>query len=91
MPKIAHMRRRETVPTNGAAIRRVRQLAGYGNRSFALRVGIHQSHLSRLENGHTQASPDVLRKIAKAAGVKVTDLMAPDFVNGTAPAAEDAA
>lgn len=67
---------RVSIPTNGLAIRRHRQLAGWNSTPFATHVGITVGYLSKLENGHCQASPGMLKRIADALGVKVRDLAA---------------
>lgn len=55
-----------SMQARGRTIRRKREACGYGLTAFALRIGISASHLSRIENGKANPSPDVLRRIALA-------------------------
>ena len=57
---VAHMQAR------GRTIRRKREASGYGLTAFARRVEISPSHLSRIERGKANPSPDVLKRIAVA-------------------------
>ncbi len=66
---------RVSIPTDGAAIRHHRQMAGWNSTPFAEKVGINVSYLSRLENGKRQASPAVLSRIAKALKVPMSTLV----------------
>jgi transcriptional regulator with XRE-family HTH domain len=66
---------RPSIPTNGEAIRRIRQLAGWNLTPFAAHVGVNANYLSKLELGRGNASPAMLKKIADALGVKVRDLV----------------
>jgi transcriptional regulator with XRE-family HTH domain len=67
---------RVSVPTNGDAIRRHRILAGWNSTPFARHAGITVSYLSKLEHGHCQASPAMLKRIADALGVTPGELIA---------------
>lgn len=60
MLSIANMQAR------GRTIRRKREACGYGLTAFARRVKISASHLSRIERGKANPSPDVLKRIALA-------------------------
>lgn len=71
---------RVAVPTNGAAIRKARQLAGYRSGQFARRIGITHGHLSCVENGRKNASPDLLRRIAAETGKRIDDFVDPSFL-----------
>ena len=64
-----------SIPTDGKAIRRLRQLGGHNSTPFAKEVGITVGYLSRLERGDRQASPAVLGRIARKLHVTVADLM----------------
>lgn len=66
---------RESIPTNGSAIKRHRQMSGWGSAEFAEKIGISASHLSRLEGGSRRASPTMLRKIAETLRVPIAKLM----------------
>ncbi len=74
-----------SMPTNGAAIRHHRQMAGWNLRPFARHAGISHSYLSRLERDETDASPAMLKRIADALGLKVKDLV-PDASRQLTPA-----
>lgn len=67
-----------SMPTNGAAIRQHRQLAGWNLRPFARHAGVSHGYLSRLERDDTDASPAMLKRIADALGLSVRDLVAVD-------------
>ena len=58
----------------GRMIRDARQARGISLRAFANQVGIHFSHLSKIENGKDQIGRDSLTKIADALGID-PDLM----------------
>ncbi len=62
------------MPTNGDAIRRHRELAGFSQTTFARHLNISLGHLSKLECGHKSASPPMLKRIADALDVTVRDL-----------------
>jgi transcriptional regulator with XRE-family HTH domain len=51
---------------NGASIRAIRELSGISLRSFAARIGITASQMSRIETGGSPGSPATIRKIADA-------------------------
>lgn len=61
--------------TDGAAIRLARELAGFNRTEFAAHVGMNANYLAKLETGHAQASPAMLKRIATALEVKVRDLV----------------
>jgi repressor LexA len=58
----------------GAMIREARQARGISLRQLAIQVGIHFSHLSKIENGKDQVGRSSLARIAEALGVD-PDLM----------------
>lgn len=66
---------RVSIPTDGAAIKHHRQMAGWNSTPFAKKVGITVGYLSRLESGDRNASPAVLQRIAKALKVPMTALV----------------
>ncbi len=65
---------RSSIPTNGAAIRYHRQLAGWNLIPFAKHVGLSPGYLSKVERG-TDAPPATVKKIADALGLTVRDLV----------------
>lgn len=52
----------------GQAVKKIRksQPKEYGQAKFAKKIGISQTYLSQIENGHKDPSTEVLKKIAKA-------------------------
>lgn len=62
------------MPTNGAAVRYHRQVAGLTLTALAAKAGVSVGYLSKIENG-TNARPPVLKRIADALGLSVRDLM----------------
>lgn len=75
----------ESVPTNGAAIRALRQAYGLKVYELADRAGITDGYLSNIEHGRKNASPGTLRRIASAIGVPLA------AVTGGSRAVEDVA
>ena len=51
----------------GQAVKKIRksQPKEYGQAEFAKKIGISQTYLSQIENGHKDPSTEVLNKIAK--------------------------
>src|SRR5271154_6570882 len=68
----------------GKMIREARQARGISLRALAAQVGIHFSHLSKIENGKDQIGRDSLAKIAEALGVD-PDLMLGEAGHQTVP------
>jgi transcriptional regulator with XRE-family HTH domain len=66
---------RTSLPTDGAAIRHHRQLAGFTQTGFAQHLGISLGHLSKVERDKKYASPPLLKRIADAVGVTTRDLV----------------
>jgi transcriptional regulator with XRE-family HTH domain len=58
----------------GARIRRRREEAGYGLNRFAHLAGVHPSWLSRIERDQVNPSPEVLKAIADALGIAITEI-----------------
>lgn len=54
---------------NGAAIRVIRQLRGFGLRQLAELIGTNPSHVSRIERDERGASDDIVQRIADALDV----------------------
>ena len=71
-----------SIPTDGAAIKHHRQMAGWNSTPFATKVGITVGYLSRLEGGTRQASPAMLKRIADELGVPMATLMPAVQVSG---------
>lgn len=68
--------RRGHLATDGAKIRRERQLAGLTIRSLAHKTGISESRLSTIENGRGGSlRPPALKAVADALGLTVADLV----------------
>lgn len=68
----------------GKMIREARQARGISLRALASQVGIHFSHLSKIENGKDQIGRDSLTKIAEELGVD-PDLMLGEAGHETVP------
>jgi transcriptional regulator with XRE-family HTH domain len=59
------------VTPNGAAIRTIRQLRGFGLRQLAEVIGISPTYLSRIERDQRGASDSLRQDIADALGAPV--------------------
>ncbi|MFC7929130.1 helix-turn-helix domain-containing protein [Streptomyces cinereoruber] len=59
---------------DGPEIRRQRELRGYGLRGFAKAAHISHTHLSRIERGLRQPQPEVMAKIARVLGCRISDI-----------------
>jgi len=71
-------------PSVGEMIREARQARGISLRQLAGRVGIHFSHLSKIENGKDTIGRDSLAKIAEELGVD-PDLLLGESGHQTVP------
>jgi transcriptional regulator with XRE-family HTH domain len=58
-------------------LRPLRERKALTQRELADQAGVTQSTIQRLETGLQEARPTTLRKLAKALGVKPSDLMDP--------------
>lgn len=58
----------------GETIRVLREERGHGLRRFALRVAVSAPHLSRIERGLANPTPEVIKRIADELGVTVTTI-----------------
>jgi transcriptional regulator with XRE-family HTH domain len=59
-----------------AVIRRLRDAKGISQRDLAAKVGVRGAYIAQLETGaRKNPSRDVLKRIAKALGVPVTELL----------------
>lgn len=56
---------------NGAAIRVIRQLRGFGLRQLAALSNASPTHISRIEQGERGASDDTIQQIADALDVPI--------------------
>jgi transcriptional regulator with XRE-family HTH domain len=54
---------------------RLRELKGYSQRALAKESGVSPATIYELENGRRRPNPSTLRKLAKALGVEVSDLL----------------
>ncbi|MFB6512886.1 helix-turn-helix domain-containing protein [Streptomyces virginiae] len=59
---------------DGQKIRRQREEQGHGLRKFAEAAQIDHSYLSRIERGQRNPQPEVMKRIASALGVRITDI-----------------
>lgn len=59
---------------NGAAIRDFREARGLGLRQLADLIGIHPSHLSRIESGQRGAGDRTIRRIAEELNVQIESI-----------------
>lgn len=59
----------------GATIKDLRQRAGFLQEDLAERVGITQSYLSQIENGHKEPNLSTLRQISEKLGVSLPILL----------------
>ncbi len=69
---------RKTIPTDGAAIRRRRILAGHTTYGLATLAEISQGHLVHIEHGRRFGTPPVLKRIADALGCGISDIVHED-------------
>jgi transcriptional regulator with XRE-family HTH domain len=65
-------------PTNGAKIRSIRREKGLKLGVVASEVGIRNNNLCNIENGHRNASLELLHRIARLLEVDVKQLLADD-------------
>lgn len=63
---------------------KLRKEKAWSQSDLSERVGVHVAHLSRLENGKSQPSIELLWKLAKAFGV-TTDFLLDDNVDEISP------
>jgi transcriptional regulator with XRE-family HTH domain len=59
----------------GQRLRRERLLTGYSQEELAKAAGVSTDVVYRLETGRSLPHPQNMRKLAKAVGVKVRDLL----------------
>lgn len=58
----------------GAAIRKIRSGTGISQEALAQKAKLHRTTMSEIERGISNVSIDVAERIAKALGVKVSQL-----------------
>jgi transcriptional regulator with XRE-family HTH domain len=61
--------------TFGAVLRERREAAGISQEQLADRAGLHRTYVSLIERGRRTASIEVVRKLAKALGASMTELI----------------
>jgi transcriptional regulator with XRE-family HTH domain len=59
----------------GMEIRRKRRRAGFTQEKLAERAELHPNYMGRVERGEESVSLESLRRIARALGVRVRDLV----------------
>ena len=71
----------------GAALRRVRQAAGLSQETLGLEAGIQRNFISLIETGQNQPTINTIAKLARALGMKASDLVIEAERQGTAGSA----
>lgn len=69
--------------TDGAEIRRRRELAGMTGVEFAAAIGYTTPWLSNIENGHVNGGPVFQRKAASVLGCDIADITIGSVPHGT--------
>jgi transcriptional regulator with XRE-family HTH domain len=59
----------------GQRIKELRLKAGYSQEELAAKAGLHRTYMSDIERGERNVSVENIEKIAKALGVKSSDLL----------------
>lgn len=59
----------------GDALRMIRIVKGYDGKTFAKKMGINPTHLSRVEHGHEKVSMQFIEKFAAAVGERPSTIM----------------
>jgi len=60
----------------GAALRRLRLAAGMSQESLALEAGVQRNFISLIETGQNQPTISTIVKLARALGIKASELVA---------------
>ena len=60
----------------GAALRRVRLAAGFSQEQLGLEAGVQRNFISLIETGQNQPTIGTIVKLARALGVKASELVA---------------
>jgi transcriptional regulator with XRE-family HTH domain len=55
-------------------LRKIRRFRGMSQMQVAARVGINQSHFSKIERGDVKPTPEVAEKLARFFGHAITEL-----------------
>ncbi len=66
-----------TRAVNGATVKVVREALGISQRDLAARCGVTQGHISHVERGVFQASPQLARVLAEKLGVPLEAITYP--------------
>ncbi len=64
--------------TLGRRLRRLREEAGLTQAELAQRAGVGRVTVARIENGRMYARTETLRRLARALGISLVDLLAPE-------------
>lgn len=59
----------------GQKIKELRLKAGYSQKELAAKAGLHRTYMSDVERGERNVSVENIEKIAKALGVRSSDLL----------------
>ncbi len=59
----------------GRVIRQLREAAGYSQEGFADEVGVHRTYMGAVERGEVNISLRNIVRIAKALGLRVSELI----------------
>lgn len=60
----------------GAALRRVRLMAGMSQEQLGLEAGVQRNFISLIETGHNQPTISTVAKLARALGMRASELVA---------------
>ena len=60
----------------GAALRRLRLAAGMSQEQLGLEAGVQRNFISLIETGHNQPTISTIAKLARALGMKASELVA---------------
>jgi transcriptional regulator with XRE-family HTH domain len=60
----------------GSAIRKLRMDAGISQEALAGRAKLHRTTMSEIERGRSNVSIDIAERIARALGVRLSELLA---------------
>lgn len=60
----------------GAALRKARNHLGWSQEDFAEQADIHRTYVGRIERGEVNVSWENISRVARAAGVRVSELIA---------------
>lgn len=73
---VSHTRAAMSPKRLGSVVKRLREAHGLTQEEVATKAGVAQSYLAKLEGGaRKNPSLDVLKRLAKALGVPVTELL----------------